>query len=321
MHLSHATLDDSSRCPPDVCVGAVLGDALHRVSVLGGREGMSRSLGSVYGGSITRFLGGGLRGVRRRTIKTSPARPKWSGVAVSRDGSTLLVSDTLGVSHAIHEFCVLDGSRRRAIGSKGSEPLQFNSPRQVWIASDDFVFVADCNNNRVQVLTPHLDFHCFIGVGELHRPAGVCANDSVVVVSEHAGNRISVFNRGDGTVLRRFGSQGPGGGQLQLPRALCFMSSNSHVAVADGSNSRVSVFSVDGELIRHVGVGKLSLPAGVACSASDELVVTDHKCVTVFSGSGEVLKTMGRGEFRGVAIHGGAIFAQHYSGAKCIIFK
>jgi hypothetical protein len=41
------------------------------------------------------------------------------------------------------------------------------------VASDDYVFVADCGNNRVQVLTPRLDFHSFVGVGQLVAPAGV----------------------------------------------------------------------------------------------------------------------------------------------------
>jgi DNA-binding beta-propeller fold protein YncE len=33
------------------------------------------------------------------------------------------------------------------------------------------------------------------------------------------------------------------------------MSGHRHVAVADSSNGRVSVFSVEGEFVRHVGVG------------------------------------------------------------------
>ncbi len=48
----------------------------------------------------------------------------------------------------------------------------------------------------------------------------------------------------------------------------------------------------------------------------------------MFSASGEVLKTMGRGElevaasdFTGVAIRGGAIFAQDYTNSKCILYK
>jgi DNA-binding beta-propeller fold protein YncE len=171
------------------------------------------------------------------------------------------------------------------------------------------------------VLTPHLDFHCFIGVGQLRFPFGVCANDSVVVVSEEA-HRISVFNRRDGAFLRRFGSEGSGDGQLHVPKGLCFMNGRHHVAVADFLNRRVSVFSVDGEFIRHVGVGRLTFPTGVACSAFDELVVADtgNYRVAVFSGSGELLKSMGYGHFTGVAIHGGTIFAQDQRSAH-VLFK
>jgi DNA-binding beta-propeller fold protein YncE len=305
-------------------VAAVLGDALHRVSVLGGREGMPRSLGSVYGGSVTRFLGGSLRGVESRVIVMPGLQSTCNGIAASRDGSTVLVSDYFGGSDAIHEFRVVDGSRLRVIGGAGTRPLQFKGPRQVWIASDDFVFVTELSNDRVQVLTPRLDFHCFIGVGHLDTPSGVCANDSVVVVSEET-HRICVFNRRDGALLRRFGSKGRGDGQLYCPQGLCFMSGHRHVAVADFLNSRVSVFSVDGDFIRHVGVGELDSPAGVACSAFDELVVADTSSfrVAVFSASGELLKTMGCGAFTGIAIHGGTIFAQSAtdSGDMCVLYK
>jgi hypothetical protein len=97
--LSRAVADDASAAA-DMCVAAVLGDALRRVSVLGGREGMPRSLGSVYGGSITRFLGG-LRGVVSDVVKTPGIVPWSNGIAVSHDGSTLLLSDTYGESHAV----------------------------------------------------------------------------------------------------------------------------------------------------------------------------------------------------------------------------
>ncbi len=269
-------------------------------------------------------LADGFRGEESRVIATPGVKSSSNGVAVTRDGSTLLVSDGgyQCTTHAIHEFRVADGSRRRVIGGAGDGPLQFKNPAQVWIASDDFVFVADCGNDRVQLLTPRLDFHAFVGVGQLSRPAGVCADDDVIVVSEDA-HRISVFNRGDGALLRRFGSEGSGDGQLNHPRGLCFMSGHRHVAVTDYYNHRVSVFSVEGEFVRHVGVGKLSGPRGVACSAFDELVVADNgkNRVVVFSASGELLKTMGSGDFTGVAIHGSTIFAQDHSNSKCILFK
>jgi hypothetical protein len=73
------------------------------------------------------------------------------------------------------------------------------------------------------------------------------------------------------------------------------MSGHRHVAVADLDNHRVSVFSVDGEFIRHVGVGVLSHPMGVAVSAFDELVVADSSngCLRVFSSTGDLLATVG----------------------------
>jgi DNA-binding beta-propeller fold protein YncE len=263
-----------------------------------------------------------VRRKQSRVIDTLGVKSDCNGVAVSRDGSTLLVSDTAGGSHAIHEFRVAEGSRLQVVGGAGDGPLQFMAPHQVWIASDDFVFVADCDNDRVQVLTPTLDFHGFVGVGQLRGPTGVCANDAVVVVSEEDAHRVSVFQRSDGTLLRRFGSRGSGQGQLNWPQGLCFMSGHRHVAVADYNNSRVSVFSVEGEFVRHVGVGELSYPNGVACSAFDELVVADlsNKRVVVFSARGDLLTTTA-GDFTGVAIHGGTIFAQDYNNSKCILFE
>jgi hypothetical protein len=164
----------------------------------------------------------------------------------------------------------------------------------------------------VQVLTPRLDFHGFVGVGQLRGPSGVCADDDVIMVSEADAHRISVSRRGDGALLRRFGCDGRGDGQLKYPRGLCFMSGHRHVAVADYDNERVSVFSVKGEFVRHVGVGELRHTHGVACSAFDELVVADrgNLRVVVFSASGEMLHLMGDGHFTGIAIHGGTIFAQ-----------
>ncbi len=101
------------------------------------------------------------------------------------------------------------------------------------------------------------------------------------------------------------------------------MSGHRLVAVADCSNHRVSVFSVEGEFVRHVGVGMLRYPTGVACSAFDELVVTDggsNDRVVVFSASGGALKTMSGGGFTGVAVRGGAIFAQTFRENKCVVF-
>ncbi len=313
--LSRAVPDASSRCPPDACVGAVLRDALRRVAVLGGREGMSRSLGSVYGGSVTRFLGGSLRGVVSRVIDTPGVKSDRNGVAVSRDGRRLLVSDTHGGTHAIHEYSIEDGCELRVIGDL--------LPVQVWIAPDGFVFVADCWKRRVQVLSPTLSLHSVIGDGQLSSCLGVCANADVVVVAETAAHQVSVFRRSDGTLVTRFGCRGSGDGNLHGPGGLCFMHSDRHVAVADFWNNRVSVFSINGVFIRHVGVGQLNSPQGVACSAFDELVVADpgNRCIVVFSDAGDLLMSFGDADFTGVTVHGSTVFAQSCFGNRCVLWS
>jgi hypothetical protein len=80
------------------------------------------------------------------------------------------------------------------------------------------------------------------------------------------------------------------------------------------------VFSVEGEFIRHVGVGVLRRPTGVACSVFDELVVADtrNNRVVVFSASGELLKTLECERVTGVAINRDTIFA--HGNEKCVVF-
>jgi DNA-binding beta-propeller fold protein YncE len=277
----------------------------------------------------------GFRGEESRVIDTPGVLADCNGIAVSVDGSTLLVSDYNGGSHAIHVYRVADGSKLREVGKTktgwspfrsraGDGRLEFHSPCQVWAADDDdTVFVAEYGNNRVQVLTPTLDFRAFIGQGRLDHPAGVCANADVVVVSECSAHRIAVFNRGDGALLRRFGSEGSGDGQLNSPNGVCFLHRHRHVAVADLNNNRVSVFSIDGEFVGHVGVGHLDRPHGVAVTAHGEFVVADYgnRCLRLFSARGDMLRTMGDGEFVGVTVHRGTVFAVDRRSSKCIVFE
>jgi DNA-binding beta-propeller fold protein YncE len=244
-----------------------------------------------------------------------------SGIAVSRDGSSLLVADSMGGSNAIHEFSVTSGSPLRVVGGGG-----IRCPCQVWVASDDHVFIVDYSNRRVHVLSPTLNFLAFIGEDRLNFPAGVCANADVVVVSQKGGNEVAVFARGAGPrapPVRYFGSKGSGDGQLESPSGICFMSGDRHVAVADTGNGRVSVFSVEGAFIRHFGVGQLKAPQSVACSTSGELVVADYgnRRVVVFSDSGAMLRAMGDAPFTGVATHGATIFAQDFENGACVVFK
>jgi WD40 repeat protein len=251
---------------------------------------------------------------------------KGGGVAVSRDGSRLLVAgETYDwfESGAIFVYNLADGLELRVLDGPACGWLW--GPRQVYVAADGYVFVADNRSQRVVVFTPTLRLSSYIdwreGVGG--RPAAVCANASVIVVA--SGSRIVVLGRRRGTVRARFWGHGEDGGELDDVEALCFMHRDEHVAVSDSGprNRRVSVFSLNGTFIRNVGEGSLVCPRGIASSAYDELVVADFgtiwtypRCyennprICVFSEMGDLLTAFGGGyPFIDVAVFGSSVFA------------
>lgn len=65
----------------------------------------------------------------------------------------------------LHRVCIVDrsGCIIRSFGSVcGSGKLQLNVPCHLAVDKDDFIFVADCLNERVTLLTPTLDFVCHV---------------------------------------------------------------------------------------------------------------------------------------------------------------
>jgi hypothetical protein len=301
------------------CVAAALDDPQCRVCVMGGRQGLPRSLGSVYAGSVVRFLGGFV-GQQRRVVLMPGSLPVCGTVTVTRDGSLLLILGTFGFAFGLHVFRGADGVFLRTIGCEGGRdgPLQFRRPRQVNISPDDFVFVADSGNQRIVVLTPQFDFHGFVGVHRLASPSGVCADERRVFVSE-LSCCIKTFRRCDGAFVGRFGRFGAGDGQLWNPLGLCMIHKSHCVAVAEDKNNRISVFTLEGDFVRHVGVGKLTRPRTVACaSLGDELVVADSdNCVCVSHTTGEILHTLQTGRFSSIAIHGDTIY--ELRAGKCVV--
>jgi hypothetical protein len=138
-----------------------------------------------------------------------------NGLAVAADGRSLLVSNVASADQiemndysvryehagepghdAIHVYSAADGSLAGTVGSLGCFPgeLQFSSPQQVWVAAVGSVFVAESDNRRVQVLTPGLTFHCFVGADHLAVVSGVCANADVVSPSSSQRDRTGILS-------------------------------------------------------------------------------------------------------------------------------
>jgi hypothetical protein len=274
-------------------------------SVLGGRDGAPRSLRSIFAASVVRFLGGVSLALTSRCSIALAGFAVSGGVALLLDGATLLFAD-----FTAHVLCVIratDGAQLRAIGEAGHGPLQFLHVRQLYVARDGAVFVADSGNHRIQILTPALDFDQYLGEGHLYHPTSVCADAEAVVVADCT--RIHVFHRASGRLLRTFSGFGTVGGLLNGPRVLTFLHGHRHVAISDGD--KVSVFTLDGQFCRLVGADVIASPHELACSAWGELVVVDYRRrrVAVFDSDGAVIATAairrGRTNGKEIAVHAG----------------
>ncbi|KAI8497240.1 hypothetical protein Bbelb_251890 [Branchiostoma belcheri] len=84
-----------------------------------------------------------------------------------------------------------------------------------------------------------------------------------------------------GVKILEFGTRGKGEGQLYSPRGIC-LDTSGHIIVANSYNSRVDMFTSQGEFVRTIA--DISYPENVAMGPCGELVVSSvfANTVTIF---------------------------------------
>jgi hypothetical protein len=159
-------------------------------------------------------------------------------------------------AYELHMYSMIDGTRIRTVGSKGSGKRHFHfGYGGLCVSLDgDSVLVADTYNMRVQeVRIVDGSWVRFVGIGVLEKPQCVDCNADVIAVSEWACHRISVLSWADGSVRARFGSFGSQPGHFRYPRGVRLLANGSEVVVADCDNHRLCVFTLSGEFVAAMG--------------------------------------------------------------------
>jgi aldose sugar dehydrogenase len=127
---------------------------------------------------------------------------------------------------------------------------QLSGPTDIAVdSSSGNVYVADTDNNRIQVFSSNGTFISKWGEygggnGTLRFPEGIAVDSSSgnVYVADTDNNRIQVFSS-NGTFISKWGGSSIGKERLRFPEGIAVDSSSGNVYVADTANNRISAFT------------------------------------------------------------------------------
>jgi tripartite motif-containing protein 71 len=201
-----------------------------------------------------------VRSMGRGTFKTPDQ------LAISPDGSTVFVSDCK--LHAVLQYR-LDGTLVQRIGSKGAAAGKLSTPRGLAVSKAGELFVADFNNDRVQVfrasdgsLLRQIGGLAGRGNGQFSGPFEVALSpdETELFVVDFGNQCIQVVRARGGQYLRQWGSWGSADGQFDCPKSV-LVTGSGEVLVADFDNHRVCAFDMDGMFRRSIdtSIGQGSL--------------------------------------------------------------
>ena len=178
-----------------------------------------------------------------------------------------------------------------AVGKKGKGDNELIATSLAIDELNQLIYIADCGNSRIQVVSFTGNFLKRFGQGILKSPYGIAVTKENVFVTDSDLHALLQFRKKDCKLMKRTGTEGGGDGQLNYPNGLC-IDSNGDMYVADGLNNRVSVFSKELEFLNCLGTQQLYRPRDVKVT-QDSVVVLDcsPNCLHFFSRRGELLRS------------------------------
>ena len=194
------------------------------------------------------------------------------GIAIHRDN--LYVTDTR--VHAIFQFKIkADMCLVAKLESEGSGMGSLYYPRGLTVSTNGDVFVADCKNNRIQILDDSLHFQRAITHKAMKQPNDVkltpdevyvlCGISPCILVFSHAGEKIRhLITRGMGM-------------QIEYAYFFC-LDRNQNLLISDCSNHQIRIFSKEGTHLHNIGregqeVGMLYSPQGIVLTENLKLII------------------------------------------------
>ena len=195
------------------------------------------------------------------------------GIAIHRDN--LYVTDTK--VHAVFQFKIEVDMRLVAkLGSKGSGIGKFNFPLGLTVSTNGDVFVADCRNNRIQILDDSLHFQREITHQTMEHPLDVKLTPDEVYVLCYVSPCILVFSHA-GEKIRQLITWGGHEMQIEYANFFC-LDRKQNLLITDWLNNEVRIFSKEGTHLHTIGeqgqeVGMFVFPKGIVLTENLKLII------------------------------------------------
>ena len=194
---------------------------------------------------------------------------------------------TQNTGHCINMY-ELEGKLIKSVGSEGKREAQFNYPIGLDISDrNNNIYVCDCYNHRIQILTEKLKYHSMLGIDLLKYPRDVKVTRDRVLVLAGSDPCMFVFNS-DHVLINRLITSGDG---RQTRNPCCFdIDREYNIIMSDAWNHCVYVFNQEGEQIHEFGkegqgIGEFYHPCGVALNNTGHILVVcekDINCLQFF---------------------------------------
>ena len=181
--------------------------------------------------------------------------------------------------HCINMY-EIEGKLIKSVGSEGNGETQFNCPHGLDVSDrNNNIYVCDCSNHRIQILSEELKFHSMLGIDLLKYPYDVKVTRDRVLVLAVSNPCMFVFNS-DHVLTNRLITRGVG---KQTSNPLCFdIDREYNIIMSDTRNHCVYVFNQEGEQIHKFGkegqgIGEFYHPYGIALDNTGRVIVVCEK--------------------------------------------
>ena len=175
----------------------------------------------------------------------------------------------------------LNGNFISKIGKHGNGELEFNCPFGLTIdESNGNIYVSDCHNNRIQILSQNFRFLSQFGKDTLKYPLDVKSSKEYIFVLDESNPFLHLFNYNhilQKSVISR------GNAMAVVNPFFFFIDQNNNILISDYVSDSIRIFNKEFQLIHKISVSPN--PMGITVDKRGRVIVVcraENNCLQIY---------------------------------------